>query len=118
MKENALLKEQLKEESVKFVNDPLRTSYILLEAKIIGRDNFLDTPLISTSVNQTGQKPLSDPVQMIKHFNTVDLLIDAGILPESRGSTILDLTENPIKCIRKGDDYQKLIKLGIQMVID
>ena len=80
--------------------------------------NILNTPLISTSVNHTGQKPLNDPGQMEKQFKSVDLLIDAGILPESQGSTVLDLTEKPIKCIRKGDDFYKLIKLGIQMVVE
>jgi len=79
--------------------------------------DILAVPLISTSVNQTGQQPMKDPVQMIKQFNKIDLLIDAGVLPESRGSTVLDLTEMPIKCIRTGDDYQKLINLGIEMVI-
>jgi L-threonylcarbamoyladenylate synthase len=78
----------------------------------------LNTPLISTSVNHSGQKPLNNPDQMEKQFKSVDLLIDAGILPESLGSTVLDLTENPIKCIRKGDDFYKLIKLGIQMVVE
>jgi L-threonylcarbamoyladenylate synthase len=66
----------------------------------------LNTPLISTSVNRSGERPVNDPEEIIQRFSgekTVSLLIDGGILPESKGSTILDITEDPIVCIRKGD---------------
>jgi|GEM_PF-254230 len=70
---------------------------------------ILNVPLISTSVNRSGEPPLNDPEAIIEQFSTIDpdrgpsLLLDAGPLPESKGSTILDLTQTPVKCIRKGD---------------
>jgi L-threonylcarbamoyladenylate synthase len=81
----------------------------------------LNTPLISTSVNRSGEPPLNDPTAITRQFAdseagyTVSLQIDAGILPESRGSTILDITDTPITCIRKGDDFFKLNELNIDV---
>jgi hypothetical protein len=65
---------------------------------------------------------LNDPGAIIKHFSTTDpdygpsLLLDAGPLPDSKGSTILDLTQTPVKCIRKGDDFYHLEKLPIDII--
>jgi L-threonylcarbamoyladenylate synthase len=67
---------------------------------------IINTPLISTSVNRSGEPPLNDPAEIIRQFSgerTVSLLIDGGILPQSKGSTILDITETPIRCLRRGD---------------
>jgi L-threonylcarbamoyladenylate synthase len=86
--------------------------------KLIGT---LNTPFISTSVNRSGEPPLNDPKAIIRQFAdskapyTVSLQIDAGVLPESKGSTILDITDTPIKCIRKGDDFFKLNELNIDV---
>ncbi|MCK4763473.1 MAG: threonylcarbamoyl-AMP synthase [Candidatus Aminicenantes bacterium] len=68
----------------------------------------LDAPLISTSVNKSGRPPLRDPEQIKKEFPGIDLLIDAGMLPGSKGSTILDFTASPVKVTRKGDDFEKI----------
>jgi L-threonylcarbamoyladenylate synthase len=82
---------------------------------------ILNIPLISTSVNRSGEPPLNNPTAIIKKFSTVDpdrspcLLLDAGPLPDSKGSTILDLTQTPIKCIRQGDDFYHLKKLAIEI---
>jgi L-threonylcarbamoyladenylate synthase len=80
---------------------------------------ILNVPLISTSVNRSGEPPLNDPAVIVKQFSTTDpdrgpsLLLDAGPLPDSKGSTILDLTQTPMKCIRKGDDFNRLDSLDI-----
>lgn len=73
---------------------------------------ILKVPLISTSVNKTGKKPLNDPRIICQHFSDVDLLIDSGQQRSSRGSTVLDLTQDPVKCLRKGDDYKKWLSLS------
>lgn len=79
----------------------------------------LKVPLISTSVNRSGEEPLNDPRKIMEEFTNTELdhkstvLIEAGVLPESRGSTVIDITESPAKVIRKGDDFEKLSKLGI-----
>jgi len=81
----------------------------------------LNTPFISTSVNRSGEPPLNDPRAINRKFAdstalyTVPLQIDAGVLPESKGSTILDITDTPIQCIRKGDDFFKLNELNIDV---
>jgi L-threonylcarbamoyladenylate synthase len=78
----------------------------------------LKVPFITTSVNRSGQPALNDPVDIAREFagEGVSLLIDAGILPPSGGSTILDITQVPVKCIRRGDDYGRLEQLGIDIV--
>jgi L-threonylcarbamoyladenylate synthase len=76
---------------------------------------ILGTPLISTSVNRSGEVPLNDPQTIQKEFPHIPLLIDAGPLPPSRGSTILDLTESPPKVIRAGDSLDQLQKLNIPL---
>lgn len=85
--------------------------------KILKLIEFLNIPLISTSANKSGSKPLNDPELITKEFgnifteNDTPLLIDAGPLPESMGSTILDITVDPIKIVRKGDDFNKFLEL-------
>jgi len=69
---------------------------------------YLNMPLISTSVNRSASPPLRHPEIIKREFPGVDLLIDAGVLPESKGSTILDFTKTPVKIVRKGDDYDKI----------
>ena len=82
---------------------------------------ILNVPLISTSVNRSGEPPLNDPAAIVRRFSAADpnrgpsLLLDAGLLPDSKGSTILDLTQTPMKCIRKGDDFNHLKKLAINI---
>lgn len=80
---------------------------------------LLNTPLISTSVNHSGKLPLNDPAAIQKFFSSSPIqdsslvFINKGILPPSRGSTILDLTVSPIHCIRRGDDFNILKELSI-----
>ncbi|MBF89802.1 MAG: threonylcarbamoyl-AMP synthase [Candidatus Marinimicrobia bacterium] len=70
----------------------------LLTQKLIKR---LGRPITSTSVNRTGKFPLNDPNKIIKtFFNEVDLILDAGILPTSLGSSIYNLSSDEIKKIR------------------
>jgi len=75
----------------------------------------LNIPLITTSVNRSGEQPLNDPNDISHQFPGI-LLVDAGVLPVSGGSTIIDITRKPFACIRKGDDFEKLSKLGIEIV--
>ncbi|MCP4158361.1 MAG: threonylcarbamoyl-AMP synthase [bacterium] len=66
-------------------------------------------PFITTSVNASGTPSLNSPTDITKAFSNLPpeyapaLLIDAGSLPQSKGSTIIDLTQNPHKCLRQGD---------------
>lgn len=78
---------------------------------------ILSIPLITTSVNLTGKPALNNPQSIYETFSqSVDLLIDAGILEESKGSTILDITQTPIRRIRNGDDAHLFEKLEIPYI--
>jgi tRNA threonylcarbamoyl adenosine modification protein (Sua5/YciO/YrdC/YwlC family) len=59
-------------------------------------------PIISTSVNHASEQPMNDPIQINSEFGSeVDLIIDAGTLPISAGSTIYRLKNNNIVIMRK-----------------
>jgi len=61
----------------------------------------INKPLVQTSVNISGQPTLTKISDTIKQFNKSDiLLIDAGNLPKSKPSKIIDLTKNKIKTLR------------------
>jgi len=59
-------------------------------------------PVITTSVNRTGETPLTDPAQIKRRFsNDVDLIIDAGpIIGEP--STVISFMTRPPTLIRRG----------------
>lgn len=65
-------------------------------------------PLVSTSVNRSGQPPLNDPAQIAAEFPEIELLIDGGVLPPSPGSTLVDVTVLPLKIVRRGADWEKI----------
>lgn len=62
------------------------------------------TPVISTSVNRTTEMPLQQPDEIEDQFGGyIDLLVDAGDLSPSQGSTILDPTMESWRILRQGD---------------
>jgi L-threonylcarbamoyladenylate synthase len=67
--------------------------------------NFLDFPLIGTSANISGKPSSGEIKEVIKQFqdkkNQPDLVLDAGNLPESKPSTIVDITLPVPKVLRK-----------------
>ncbi len=67
----------------------------------------LGVPLISTSANRSGNPPLQDPSLIAREFPDLDILIDGGTLPSSRGSTVVDLTADPPVIVRPGEDEPK-----------
>jgi len=75
--------------------------------------DYLTFPLVSTSVNLTGMSPLDSPddiEKMIRNSGLSDetIFINEGKLPSSSGSTIIDITGENIKIIRKGDNISKV----------
>lgn len=67
----------------------------------------LGVPLISTSANLTNQEPARSGREVIDIFAQAstepDLILDAGKLKKSKGSTIADCTGSDMKIIRQGD---------------
>ena len=60
-------------------------------------------PIISTSVNCSGQSPMTSIEEIIKEFeDKVDLIVDAGVLPKSLPSTIIDLSDGTPHLVRQG----------------
>ncbi len=58
-------------------------------------------PITSTSVNRTGEQPMNDPKMIVSEFgDEIDLMIDAGTLTNSKGSTIYQYKDNKIKILR------------------
>ncbi len=64
--------------------------------------SLLGNPLVTTSVNYSGQDSLNDPVEIEREFGSrLDLVVDGGIL-QTEPSTILDATTDTITVIRQG----------------
>lgn len=66
----------------------------------------LNKPVVSTSANISGEKPLENPNQLKEVFQEnsedIDLLIDWGKIENKKPSTIIDLTVSPPECVREG----------------
>ncbi len=56
----------------------------------------------ATSANKSGSPPKRDPREVAEEID-VDLLLDYGILPPSRPSTVVDLTGDRPVLVREGD---------------
>lgn len=68
-------------------------------------------PVVSTSVNKTGEPPIEDPDRIWEKFgSSVDLMLDCGRLEHNAPSTILDLTVDPPKIIRQGAYPAKILE--------
>lgn len=66
-------------------------------------------PIISTSVNYSGQIPMTSIEEIIKEFeDKVDLIVDAGVLMPSLPSTIIDLSTGIPRLVRQGQLKVKL----------
>ena len=64
------------------------------------RANF---PITATSANLSGMPPAEDAETVIRYFgDKIDLIIDGGSTPGGLPSTIVDVTKEEIKIIRKG----------------
>ncbi len=77
---------------------------------------YIDFPLTATSANISGELPISNikalRAQLKNKKYIPDLIIDAGALPPSSASTIIDLTGNEPKIVRVGPTSpQELIRL-------
>ncbi len=68
----------------------------------------IDFPIVSTSANISEGNNLFEIDDIVRVFSDkVELIIDSGNLPPSKGSTIVDLTVSPVKIIREGDTKVK-----------
>jgi L-threonylcarbamoyladenylate synthase len=81
--------------------------------KLLGKFGY---PITCTSANISGEEGTGDINKIIPIFRGAkhkpDLVIDAGVLPKSAPSTVLDLTEDKPRILRVGPSKPKeLLKL-------
>ncbi len=77
-----------------------------------------DCPITSTSVNISTKDNLSSAKEIKALFNNqVDIILNAGSLKKSKGSTVIDLVTMPPTILREGDISKKEIErfLGYKM---
>lgn len=68
-------------------------------------------PLTSTSANLSGEGNLFNFDEIYRTFKgEVALIVDSGSLPQSRGSTVIDLTVKPPRIVREGDISKDVLK--------
>jgi len=59
--------------------------------------------LVGTSANISGSSPHTNPEECAKRLAGYDLLLDGGTITNTIESTIVEIKENEIKVLRKGD---------------
>ncbi len=69
-------------------------------------------PITATSANISGRAPAGSADEVIKYFGeAVDLVVDGGPAPGGKPSTIIDLSGETIKLLRKGViPYDKILE--------
>lgn len=83
--------------------------------KLLNLLKYLDFPVLTTSVNKSGEKPLEDVFDIVKDFGPrLDaILVDDDIVYSDIPSTVCDLTNGQVKIIRKGsitlEDIERVI---------
>ena len=68
---------------------------------------LLGKPVITTSINRHGNKPLNDVTQVEIDFPNIDIFEDSDHTP-SKGSTIIDFSTSPPEIFREGDGQYPL----------
>jgi len=66
--------------------------------------------LVGTSANISGTAPFNDPEECGKNLSGYDLLIDGGIISGQGESTIVEIENNDVKILRKGNVLEEMIK--------
>jgi len=59
--------------------------------------------LVGTSANISGSSPHTNPEECANRLTGYDLLLDGGTITNTVESTIVEIKENEIKVLRKGD---------------
>ena len=64
---------------------------------------YFKKPLISTSANPAGRKPARSASQVLEYFGEdIEIILDGGERESILPSTVVDVSEDPTKVIRKG----------------
>ncbi len=72
---------------------------------------ILGRPITTTSVNPAGQTPANSRSEVAAYFkDQVDLMLDVGPIPRSKGSTVIDISQQPFKILREGEISRQALK--------
>ncbi len=67
----------------------------------------LEHPIVATSANISDMRELYDPIKIQNCFKNrkfqPDFLVDAGLLPINKPTTVADVSDGEIKILRKGE---------------
>lgn len=85
---------------------------IRIPDNIISRGLSKEFPITSTSANISGMKTHNNIKDIIQQIGEVNLAIDAGPL-KGGPSTVIDLTTDPPKILRKGAGIEKIKKIMV-----
>ena len=73
---------------------------------------LFDSPISCTSANLSGKENTFSIENIVSQFgNVIDLILDAGPIPFSKGSTVIDYTKDPYFIVREGDVSEKDLEL-------
>ena len=67
------------------------------------------TPITGTSANISGKPPCRTVNEVMKQLKGVDIVLDGGILDSVAATTIIDVTEDPPRILRRGLISEDLI---------
>jgi len=75
-------------------------------------------PVITTSVNISGEEPLSDPFKIVDYFKErdfrPDLILDSGKIKNAKPSVVIDITKENPQIVRSGmlnlEEIKKLLQ--------
>ena len=97
---------QASRELPKILHSKRKTVWLRIPNHTLSREivKELGHPIITTSANRSGQEPLNDPRLLEEEFGKeVDAVIEGEVL-FSEPSTVIDLSEQPFKILRQGQD--------------
>ena len=66
--------------------------------------------LVATSANISGTAPFNDPKECSENLSGYDLLMDGGIISSQGESTIVEIENNDVRILRKGNVSEEEIK--------
>jgi len=66
--------------------------------------------LVATSANISGTAPFNNPKERSENLSGYDLLIDGGIISSQGESTIVEIENNDVRILRKGNVSEEEIK--------
>ena len=69
--------------------------------------NKIKKPIVTTSINKHGDKPLNTINDIQNNFPQINLFKDDKINTNSQGSTIIDFVIKPGEILRQGDGIYK-----------